>query len=80
LDAAACLAYAAIGRAAVPLVAPAELAERATALDRGELSEGDARRTLHDLGLVAAALSGTSSRTGATGSATTRREPTGQPS
>lgn len=50
---AACLAYAAIGRAVLPVVAPAELAERARALDRGELAEADARRTVNDLGLVA---------------------------
>lgn len=50
---AAVLAYAAIGRAVLPVIASAELVGRAEALERGELAEADALRTLHDLGLVA---------------------------
>lgn len=50
---AACLAFAAIGRAVLPVVAPAELVERARMLELGALGEGDARRTLNDLELVA---------------------------
>lgn len=50
---AACLALAAIGRAVLPLIAPAELAERAALLELGALGDGDARRTLNDLELLA---------------------------
>lgn len=35
---------------------PGELRERTAALMRGELHEGDARRTVNDLGLMAGAV------------------------
>jgi len=52
----AVLAYAEIGRAALPLAAPAELARRAELLEAGRLDAGDERRTVNDMRLVASAL------------------------
>lgn len=54
MDAVCLKSLADFGSAALPVMAPGELADRVAAWQRGELGEADARRTRHDVGLIAA--------------------------